>query len=163
MIVGQQLEYVIKGKPMPRIQGIETTPLYKAAYRVYVNAGKNRTKATAREYDKLAHLGANNPMQTKIIMNTAKRDYKNDVVSLSNGDITQYLSRYINIFKTNFELKFNSNYRKSQKVINDAMKEQYPTTYKQRNKLLAREKLSLENNTSPYTRLGRLNINPLNL
>ena len=154
----------ITGKPMPRIKGIEMNPIYRAAYRACINAGKNRTKATAREYDKLVKAGIDDPAKTKLIMRTAKKDYKNDITTLSGGDFSQILQRRINTLKTNIELKlFNGNYRKNNKMLNNALKEQHPQSYKLRKKALEKADSAIVNETTPFARLGRLNINPINL
>ncbi len=153
----------IKGAPMKKITGIEMNPVYRSAYRACINAGKNRTKATATEYSKLINAGLDNPVKTKMIIKTARKDYCNDIKSLSGGDFSQILSRQLNTLKTNLELKFNSTYRKSKKALNNALKEQHPESYRLRNKALEKSDSVFENETKPFARLGRMNINPMNL
>lgn len=152
----------ILGKP-GKITGIEKSPIYRAAYKACLNAGQYDTKATAKEYSKIAQLGLDNPTKTKIIMETAKRDYKNDIVALSNNDPTQIATRQINTLKTKFALKFNLMFLKSKKALEDAFKEQHPETYRLRNKLLKRGEVTLKNETRPFARLGRMNIDPMKL
>ena len=152
----------ILGKPH-KITGIEKSPVYRAAYRACVSAGRNDAKRVAKEYGKIVQYGLDNPTKTKIILQTAKRDYQCDIVALSNNNAEQIAIRQLNTFKTNIKLKFNLAYRKSQKAINDALKFQHPESYKLRKKLLESGNITLENNTRPFARLGRLNINPFNL
>ncbi len=152
----------ILGKPH-KITGIEKSPIYRAAYRACVSAGKNDTKNTAKQYEKIAQFGLEDATKTKLVMKTAKRDYMTDIIHLSSNDRTQISMRELNIVKTNIKLTFNFLYRRSKKALNHALKQQHPKTYKMREKIIDRGSVTIENDTRPFARLGRLNINPLNL
>ena len=54
-------------------------------------------------------------------------------------------------------------FRRSQKALDNALKEQHPETYKLRKKLLESGNVTLENKTRPFARLGRMNIDPMKL
>ncbi len=153
----------ILGKPEKTIRGIEHNPIYRAAYKACMHAGRNQTKATAKQYDKIAQLGLEDPTKTKIIMATAKKDYLKDIADLSKNDLGQIAERQINTIKTNFKLKFNLMFRRSQNALDNALKEQHPETYKLRKKLLESGNVTLENKTRPFARLGRMNIDPMKL
>jgi hypothetical protein len=124
-----------------------------------VAAGNCRKKSSAMYYSKLGKMGKDNPMKTKMLMRCAKNDYMHDISEVGANPISTFVQR-INYYKTVLELNFNSGYRNAKKAINDSVKELYPRTYKARNKLINKGKVSIENTTDTATRLENLNIKP---
>ena len=138
--------------------GITASEIYRTAYRAIVAAGKSRRKASAMQYSKIGEIGKENPMETKLQMKRAKKDYMQDLSNVS--DPISALMQKANYYKTILQLNLNSGYRNAKKAINDAAKELYPRTYKQREKLIDSGKVSIGSTADTAKRLDEMNIKP---
>lgn len=131
------------------------SPIYKEAYRACIAAGKNRTKATARHYSKIADMGAENPMNTELLTRAAKRDYKYDISHLGKEGKMEKMVYYA---KTMAEMILNPTYIKSKLKLRKAAKEMYPKTYSARKKIINQGKLDYEAHRVTADRLDELDI-----
>lgn len=130
-------------------------PIYKEAYRACIAAGKNRTKATAHHYSKIADMGTQNPMQTELLTRAAKRDYKYDLSHLGKETKMEKLTYYT---KTMAEMLLNPTYLKSKLKLRKAAKEMYPKTYSARKKIMNKGHLDYDQHNVTIDRLDALDI-----
>lgn len=144
-----------------KITKLENNPIYREAYRGYVAASKDRTKAAARHFMLATTQGLDNPIQTKLILSTARVDAKKDRNKHSN--IFRKVEAYINNAKSNVKLPFYKEYRTGSNALYNSLKTTYKKSLDKRFEILEKGSVAIKNQTSTDERLKLLNIKPTSL